>query len=292
MNTINFRIPTAFTRVLLVHTTPTKAGSSQSFNFNFKVFSRYLSDHYPLSSGPSAKVFPNGTLLIEAVSKERDRGTYSCTARNSKGQRAEGATAVAVIGKTFDHEWVITLIRFMMLFDADMSSSRTYCETNQSISISLNLDIPVAPSIHPFTVPSGLQRGHRLSLTCSVFKGNTPLKISWARNDTSQQSQSPSLPAPDLSPVQIDDFTSMLTISDLDLAHNGAYTCLAENAAGSASHTVHLRVNGNLTNCALCSFQFPPKSSPSPRPARSRRASVLGSSAGWPGLTPRSPSGG
>ena len=37
---------------------------------------------------------------METVSKERDRGTYSCMARNSRGQRAEAATSVDVIGKS------------------------------------------------------------------------------------------------------------------------------------------------------------------------------------------------
>ena len=51
-------------------------------------------------SGPNIKVFSNGTLSIESVSKERDRGTYSCVARNAKGQRAEAATTVDVIGES------------------------------------------------------------------------------------------------------------------------------------------------------------------------------------------------
>ena len=109
----------------------------------------------------------------------------------------------------------------------------------------------VSPKIHPFTVPEALQRGDRLSLTCSVFKGNKPIEISWSRSplqtdpnsDTSPFPSSSPLP-PTIKPVQIDDFTSMLAIADLDLAHNGAYTCRAENAAGSVAHTAVVRVNG------------------------------------------------
>ena len=59
----------------------------------------FSTDHVPIISGPNIKVFSNGTLSMETVSKERDRGTYSCMARNARGQRAEGATTVDVIGK-------------------------------------------------------------------------------------------------------------------------------------------------------------------------------------------------
>ena len=111
----------------------------------------------------------------------------------------------------------------------------------------------MSPKIHPFTVPEALQRGDRLSLTCSVFKGNKPIEISWSRsplpstspNATASIPSSSSSPLPPtVKPVQIDDFTSMLAVAELDLAHNGAYTCRAENAAGSAAHTALVRVNG------------------------------------------------
>jgi hypothetical protein len=142
----------------------------------------------------------------------------------------------------------------------------------------------VSPKIHPFTVPAGLQRRDRLSLTCSVFKGNRPLKITWSRDPN------PDSPTSILKPVQIDDFTSMLTIGALDLAHNGAYTCQAENTAGTASHTAVLQVHGKSPFSLV--FQSPPKLCPSLRPRRSKRANVRGSSADWLGQTRRSASGG
>ena len=175
---------------------------------------------------------------------------------------------------------------------------------NYSCLTSFVSDPLVSPKIHPFTVPESLQRGDRLSLTCSVFKGNKPIEITWSRsplplpsdpNSTASSSSSSPLP-PAVKPVQIDDFTSMLAVADLDLSHNGAYTCRAENAAGSAAHTAVVRVNGKRTNenarLLLPSFQSPRPSSPSPRPRSSRRASVLGSSADWPGRTRRSASPG
>ena len=135
----------------------------------------------------------------------------------------------------------------------------------------------MSPKIHPFTVPEALQRGDRLSLTCSVFKGNKPIEISWSRsplpstspNATAPISSSSSPLPPTVKPVQIDDFTSMLAVAELDLAHNGAYTCRAENAAGSAAHTALVRVNGKC-RCTLVapSLSVPPSIVPFPPSAQ------------------------
>ena len=62
----------------------------------------FFPDHIPVISGPDIKVYSNGTLDISTVSKDRDKGLYSCTARNGKGERAEGSAAIDVIGKTLD----------------------------------------------------------------------------------------------------------------------------------------------------------------------------------------------
>ena len=50
-------------------------------------------------SDPTKKVFSNGTLVLLKVSKSRDKGRYSCMAKNRQGQRAEGSTELQVIGK-------------------------------------------------------------------------------------------------------------------------------------------------------------------------------------------------
>ena len=146
-----------------------------------------------------------------------------------------------------------------LMFGEIVASLRALLEGNATCSPRILLlhsrlicivpDSLVSPKIHPFTVPEALQRGDRLSLTCSVFKGNKPIEISWSRSPLQTDPGSPTSPSsaplpPTVKPVQIDAFTSMLAIADLDLAHNGAYTCRAENAAGSVAHTAVVRVNG------------------------------------------------
>lgn len=43
---------------------------------------------------------------------------------------------------------------------------------------------------------------------------------------------------------QLDDFSSVLTISSLEGSHSGNYSCIVSNQANTASHTAPLRVNG------------------------------------------------
>lgn len=84
-----------------------------------------------------------------------------------------------------------------------------------------------------------LHVGDRVSLTCSVNKGDQPLTISWHKDGRS-------LEGGQLMPItQVDQFTSILVIESLSPEHNGNYSCVVRNLAAEVSHTHQLVVNGN-----------------------------------------------
>lgn len=91
----------------------------------------------------------------------------------------------------------------------------------------------MAPKITPFAQQGdpahGLKLGERLTLTCAVIKGDLPLLMSWAVNGR------PILPAAQqgssVKTVQIDPYTSLLSVDSLMPAHAGNYTCHVHNPA-------------------------------------------------------------
>ncbi|XP_022235066.1 Down syndrome cell adhesion molecule-like protein Dscam2 [Limulus polyphemus] len=93
------------------------------------------------------------------------------------------------------------------------------------------LDILIPPVIEPFIIPTGLEEGSRSKILCSVTKGDTPIRISWLKDEK---------PIPsylEVNEAAIDDFSTFLTFPRLLLKHTGNYTCVAENKAGSTNYT-------------------------------------------------------
>ena len=87
------------------------------------------------------------------------------------------------------------------------------------------------PRILPFSFGQDVvNQGQLGQLVCTVVDGDEPLTITWSLHGEDLSS------GPDL---------TMLMISSVTYRHSGKYTCTARNEAGSASHSVELRVNGN-----------------------------------------------
>ena len=95
----------------------------------------------------------------------------------------------------------------------------------------------VAPKIVPFSTVALLQRGERVTITCTMAKGDTPLNIAWLKDGAA-------VVGDDVKVLTFDHFNSMLTIESLDLKHVGNYTCQAANQAGTAFHSQAVLVNG------------------------------------------------
>jgi len=109
--------------------------------------------------------------------------------------------------------------------------------------------MPVAPKIVPFSGMALLQRGERVTITCTMAKGDVPLSILWLKDGVAL-GQGRSDEDEKIKVLTFDHFNSMLTIESLDLKHVGNYTCQAANLAGVASHSQLVFVNGkeNLNN--------------------------------------------
>lgn len=98
----------------------------------------------------------------------------------------------------------------------------------------------VGPKISPFahaSIPSAaglLKLGERLTLTCAIVKGDLPLIISWTLDgrpvitssvSTGTGPVSSSQQQLAIKAVQIDAYTSLLSIDSLRPVHSGNYTC-------------------------------------------------------------------
>ena len=110
----------------------------------------------------------------------------------------------------------------------------------------------MAPLIAPFSFgdDEALNAGDFVVVQCSAVKGDSPLSLRWAFQsrplspDTHPQSVS------GLTVTALGERISVLSIQSVSAAHNGEYTCTAENPAGVANYTATLTVNGIF--CFLC----------------------------------------
>ncbi|CAG9840567.1 unnamed protein product [Diabrotica balteata] len=103
---------------------------------------------------------------------------------------------------------------------------------------SVDLNVNVSPQILPFNFgEESVNSGDVASLTCTVYKGDFPLNITWLHKNKTIGYNSGILI------LQNGKKVSSLTIESVSEDHAGVYTCLAQNTAGSASFSVELNVN-------------------------------------------------
>ena len=81
--------------------------------------------------------------------------------------------------------------------------------------------------------------GDFAQLTCIIVSGDEPLSLSWSFHGRD-------VSAADLGVkiMNVGSRTSLLIIESDGHRHSGAYTCKAQNLAGSSSQTADLKVNG------------------------------------------------
>ncbi len=91
-----------------------------------------------------------------------------------------------------------------------------------------------------FSFPKNLSRGKRLRAVCSVTEGDRPLTLTWRKDGA------PLLAGGAVSVRRIDEFTSLLAVSFLEMEHAGNYSCVATNQVASFTRFAVLTIRGKL----------------------------------------------
>lgn len=118
------------------------------------------------------------------------------------------------------------------------------CNTNEN----LKFPILVPPHLGPLVFPVGTREGMRAQSTCFVQEGDLPIEIYWEKDGARLK------PSAEVKMTHVDDFTSMLTISNAQAEHSGNYTCFAMNAASSVAASAQLSVNGDFKCSCTCFY--------------------------------------
>lgn len=98
----------------------------------------------------------------------------------------------------------------------------------------------VAPHLQPFSFDE-TNSGDLIIVQCAVMKGDTPISLKWLFEGRHLEV------GDDVKITSMGDRVSALTIPAVSGEHAGEYACIADNPAGHARHSAHLKVNGTLS---------------------------------------------
>lgn len=97
----------------------------------------------------------------------------------------------------------------------------------------------VPPVVQPFTFGDvAMNSGQVVTTPCSVIEGDHPLQLRWLFDGE------PIKPRSGATVFNIGERSAILSIASVSHNHAGNYTCVAENEAGTDSHTATLIING------------------------------------------------
>jgi hypothetical protein len=103
----------------------------------------------------------------------------------------------------------------------------------------------VLPLIAPFTFgDEEMNIDESVSATCSVTKGDMPLKIWWTLQEDNQAFSYNLTTNDGIVVTRTSKKVNTLLIEALKARHRGNYTCFVQNKAGHTSHSAYLAING------------------------------------------------
>lgn len=82
----------------------------------------------------------------------------------------------------------------------------------------------------------------RTRTVCGVSQGDLPLRLTWLKDGDNL------LPSMGVNISNLDQYTSILSITSLSQVHSGNYTCVASNQADEVKFKAMLQVKGNVIN--------------------------------------------
>ena len=95
------------------------------------------------------------------------------------------------------------------------------------------------PVIYDLHGSDKLFEGKKFFLTCQLNSGKQPVSFTWYHSDE------PVKPSENIA-IHTNEDSSQLVIKEMGLADSGKYVCQVENAYGSDSRSVDLKLNGKL----------------------------------------------
>ncbi|XP_044595981.1 Down syndrome cell adhesion molecule-like protein Dscam2 isoform X32 [Cotesia glomerata] len=100
----------------------------------------------------------------------------------------------------------------------------------------LEVQVMVAPHLQPFSFDE-TNSGDLIIVQCAVVKGDTPITLKWLFEGRHLEVDE------SIKITALGDRVSALTIPAVKGEHAGEYACVADNPAGHARHSAHLKVN-------------------------------------------------
>lgn len=102
--------------------------------------------------------------------------------------------------------------------------------------------VAVKPEVEPFSITDNtLNEGGSTKILCTVSSGDMPIYFVWTKNGHLMNAHKNNLKV-----QQLDELTSIFSLTRVSLEDAGNYSCIAKNEAGSASHTAFLKVMGKI----------------------------------------------